>query len=254
MSKNILVGKNYNVLDHSQWYNNKSNDKDLEHNYNIMEDIMVASAKKYLQDLDDIIIHRGMCDNIRTVFKEHFFEIYELWKTGANILYVDLDVMFLKPVNIFNQFDYFAMFNRTDPPSVNDTFYNLRFDPYFNCGIRYYPHNLAQSVWDTGIAYFKHNYNKDRWDSEQLIYNAMMWSQTKTENNAEIMRTLEEYLHPELAYQLIASVEHSNKFNEINFEHAKIMHLHGSRNNKNRSQIMKELWRKHESNTQIQTF
>ena len=72
--KNILVAKNYNVLDHSQWYDDKSNDKDLEHNYNIMEDIMVASAKKYLQDLDDIVIHRGMCDNIRTVFKDHFLK------------------------------------------------------------------------------------------------------------------------------------------------------------------------------------
>ena len=102
---NILVYKNYTVNDHSKWYNDRTDEGDIQNSYTQMEELSVASAEAYVQDLDEIKVFRGTADNIRDVFKVNFYEIYDLWKEGHNILYADLDVLFMKKVQYFDQFD-----------------------------------------------------------------------------------------------------------------------------------------------------
>ena len=170
--KNILVLKNYTITDHTQWYDDRTNEENLVDNYAEMEKICVASAQENIQDLDEICVFRGEASNIRDVFKINFFEIYDLWKQGHNILYADLDVVFMNPCEMFDKTYLFSMYNLTDPPTTSDSHYDVEFPFYFNCGMRYYPHKMLQEVWDIGIEMFD-NYYTDRWDAEQIIYNSM---------------------------------------------------------------------------------
>jgi len=229
---NILVLKNYTLSDHTKWYDDRSNEIDLEKSYTAMEELCVASAKQYIKDLDEVKVFRGNADNIRDVFKINFYEIYELWKEGHNILYADLDVLFVKDVNYFEQFAKFSMFNLSDPVFTSDDHYNVQFNHFFNCGIRYYPKDMDQSVWDLGIEMVE-NWNPDRWDSEQIIYNAMMFSQ-------DIKLT--DVLKPWLAYQMLAgNAQLDYEHNKINLTDARSIHFHGSRDSYDRLQAMQQL-------------
>jgi hypothetical protein len=231
---NILVLKNYTVTDHTKWYNDRSAEPGLSENYDAMEDLCVRSARQNLLELDEVMVHRGTAENIRDVFRTHFEEIYTVWKQGNNVLYSDLDVVFTQPVYYFDEFNYFSMFNLTDPASTRDDHYGLSFDYYFNCGIRYYPKEMSQDTWDLGFAMLE-NWNNDRWDSEQIIYNAMMWSQN--------IEPREFYL-PQYAYQLLYPLDQNNqndRFNQISLDDAYAVHVHSSRGSANRLQVMKNL-------------
>lgn len=233
---NILVCKNYTITDHTKWYNDRTNETGLVENYTAMEELCVASAKKYVKDLDEVKVFRGEADNIRDVFKINFYEIYDLWQQGNNILYVDLDVIFINNAEYFNQFDKFAMFNFTDPSSTTDSHYDITLPQFFNCGIRYYPSSMDQSIWDKGIAMVE-NWNPDRWDCEQVIYNAMMWDQALELGNV---------YNPPLAFQMLASDMEdamNTNFNHIHISEAKAIHLHGSRDSFSRLQVMEKLSR-----------
>lgn len=233
--KNYLVTKNYKITDHTKWYDDRTKETNLVVNYQGMESLLTETAKANLVGLDEVIVHRGEAENIRDVFKIHFKEIYDLWSTKeCNILYCDLDVVFLKKALIFNQYDFFAMFNFTDPPRTVDEHYGLEFERFFNCGIRYYPHTMKQETWDVGFKMLE-NWNPDRWDSEQVIYNQMLWSQ-----NVEPQQVY----RPDLAFQMLNSnpLHQSNtNFNRISIRDAVGVHVHGSRGSGDRLQIMKDL-------------
>lgn len=238
MTKNILVCKNYRVRDHSKWHRDRSRESTLTDSYNHMQRLMLQSAHKNLQDLDQVIVHGGECETIRDVFREHFWEIHELWTTGANILYCDLDVLFVRPAKYFGEFDHFAMFNYTHPARCRDPHYGIIINHYFNCGIRYYPHNMDPGLWQLGEQ-MVNNWNPDRWDCEQIIYNAMLWHQDIN---------LGHTLRPELNYQMIrdprtalgahAAAEHNGG---MLYTQACTVHFHGSRNAQNKAHIMQHV-------------
>lgn len=229
-TKNILVAKNYEVVDHSMWYKNRSSERHLSENYAEMQSLMTDSARQFVANLDDVVIHTGTADNIRSVFRIHFHEIYQLWQTGVNILYVDLDVLFVKPFEVFGTLDYFAMFNYTTPRKTVDRHYDVKLDHYFNCGIRYYPATMSQQCWDTGIAMVE-QWNWGRWDTEQVIYNHMMWSQGVT---------FDQVFKPWLAYQFVNHYEsYNNNFNSIPLAQACAIHFHGTRGSGNRLEKMR---------------
>ena len=243
---NILVSKFYTVSDHSKWYNDRSSEENLEQNYEAMKDILIESAKRHLIDLDDVIIHTDIVKDIRHGFVKHFEEIYELWKQGHNILYCDLDVVFTKPIRVFGEFSDFMMFNHTDPRSTTHDKWNLRFGDFFNCGVRYYPQSMEQSVWDIGIARMK-NFDYERWDSEQVVYNEMMWSQTRTvgedDTKTKTINSVEHYHNPHFAYQLLnyPPTPQLDEWNGCALKDAAIVHVHGSRGSADRLAIMHEL-------------
>lgn len=218
----------YTVKDHTKWYNDRTKEEGLVEYYNDMKQIAHDSARQHLYGLGGIVHTTGEVNDIRDAFREHFFEIYELWLThDTNILYIDLDVVIQQPTEIFGLFDKFTMFNYTDPRS------NYNHDHYFNCGVRYYPKDMDHSVWDIGLKQFE-NMDKSTWDEEQRIYNDMMWSQSDNINY---------FLHPEFAYQRLSENTFSNNvWNGFDIEDAKIVHVHGSRGAKRRSHIMKQLF------------
>lgn len=236
--KNILVLKNYTITDHTKWYNDRSHENNLVENYAEMEKICVATAEKNIVGLDDVVVFRGQADNIRDVFKQNFYEIHELWSEGNNILYADLDVVFMKPWTWFEPTYLFSMYNLTDPPKTHCDHYNISFDHFFNCGIRYYPYKMMQSVWDIGFEMLD-NWNPERWDSEQIVYNAMMWSQSPH---------VGDFWRAPLAYQMLHSPYTpggqytNNQFNgTLDLKDVLAVHIHGSRGSHDRLALMKDL-------------
>jgi hypothetical protein len=230
---NLLVCKNYNIASHRQWYNDRSHEENLEASYDKMQQLMIKSAQTNLIGLDDIQIHRGTALDIREVFKAHYFEIKALWEQGHNILYCDLDVLFLKPVEIFGKFDKFSMFNYTQPRSTHDDWYNISIPNFFNCGIRYYPQSMNSRVWDIGDAMME-KWNHTRWDAEQVVYNAMQWSQSSN---------VLDFLDPSLAFQVLSPNDcyEISRFNGIGLQQAKIAHFHGSRGSTARLELMQQV-------------
>ena len=233
--RNILIAKNYQIQNHTAWHTDRSTETNLAHNYTQMAELMTASASRYLADLDEIIISTGEQPDIRTAFKHHYAVIQQLWESEpVNILYADLDVLFLKPTRIFGTTEHFCMFNLTDPPSTTDAHYGVNIPYYFNCGIRYYPASMSKAVWDLGAELID-NWNPDRWDAEQIVYNIQMWSQGIQP---------EQVYKPELAYQVLSADpadQYSERFNQIPFSQAQVVHVHGSRGSSNRLALMQSL-------------
>ena len=236
MSKNFLVLKNYKIADNTKWFDDRTNEANLAENYRKMEDICVKSAFGNVEGLNEIRVFRGEADNIRDVFKTNFYEIYELWQEGNNVLYSDLDVIFTQPTDYFVNDNIFRMYNLTDPVKTTDAHYDLSFETYFNCGIRYYPKNMSQDVWDLGIKMVE-NWNPERWDSEQIIYNAMLWSQDIKPDDV---------YNPRVAYQLLHDPQNiqghriNKQFNQIDLREACAVHVHGSRGSSDRLSLMED--------------
>jgi hypothetical protein len=149
------------------------------------------------------------------------------------VLYIDLDVMFIRPTRIFGEFDHFLMFNYTDPRMATCDHYGLKFDHYFNCGVRYYPQKMDQKIWKLGFDMIK-NWNPERWDSEQIIYNHMMWSQ--------VIRVQQAH-QPHLAYQFLnANQTFNDSWNGVSLvDQAQVVHVHGSRGSSGRAELMEKL-------------
>ena len=236
MAQNLLVGKFYHITDHTQWYTDRTNENNLVGNYEGMAEILESTARKHLVDLDDVLIHRDSADHIRTVFQDHFHKLYDLWKQGGvNILYCDLDVVFLNQARVFGEFDQFSMFNFGDPPSTRDDHYGLEFPYYFNCGVRYYPATMDDAVWQHGFQLLE-NWNPDRWDCEQIIYNAMLWTQPVSIIDIYRPRLNWQMLHPSPLSQF------NTGFNGgVRISDASIVHVHGSRGSGDRLSIMSNL-------------
>jgi len=164
--KNYLVLKNYNITD--QFFVFNQMDK-VRERYVQMQNIMMESAQLFLKDLDAIIIDRDTVPHDQYMFKHHMQLIDDRYHSEpCNILYCDLDVLFVRPVEIFGKFDQFSMLSH-------------------QCGIRYYPHGgVPEEVWEiqrSGMQNWDetlgpengfHNDDLYKWDREQDIYASMM--------------------------------------------------------------------------------
>ena len=170
------------------------------------------------------------------IFQNTFKRVAELWKEGdTNILFFGLDTITVKPVDIFGKYEDFMMFNYTDPKS------NGIYKNNFNCDVRYYPASMDEALIDYSL---EEQSKLQKWEDEQNIYNYMLWQQPN--------RTLENTVDPTLAYQghmlfthtTHRQLEESNKWNNCQFDDAKIIHLHGSRSAKEKLQLI-QIWKKH---------
>lgn len=160
--KNYLVLKNYNITDLFFLY---SDMELVKSRYQRMQDILIESAKLYLQDCDEIIVDTLTVQNDQQMFKHHMQVIKHRYHSEpCNILYCDLDTVFIKPFEVFNKYDSFSMCNG-------------------NCGVRYYPHGGVPDIlwaiqdkmsqyWDTDNTDYRIHVSK--WDYEQFVYNKML--------------------------------------------------------------------------------
>lgn len=232
--KNIVVTKFYTLADNTKWYSDRSAEPQMATNYQQMIDILETSAKKFCVNMDEFRCHTGEVSDIREAFVVDFFKIKELWESEpCNILYLDADCMFLQPTDIFGKFSDFRMFNYTDPRSLKNDVYD--FPHFFNCGIRYYPHDMSADVWDTGVKGFE-NMDRTHWDEEQRIYNQMLWQQPDV--------NIQTALQPHLAYQMLSGEilnQSDIDFNGITIHSSHIVHCHGSRHSGGRLETMREL-------------
>ena len=234
------------------WFEDRSGEGDLYDWYMKMHEISLRSFEKNLEGDWEFLFFNKEVENIQEVFKDHFFEIYDIWKQGdTNILYCGPDNIMLKPTKFFGEYDDFRMFNYTDPKSSNETnHYNIQHEHFFNADVRYYPSTMSQDIWDMGLE-MAENWDFNSWNTEQFILNKMLWDQPN--------RTLENTLLPHIAYQghhlylpntkegadAQGSWEHrkfvSNKWNGCNLSDAHIVHTHGSRHAPSKYALMKEL-------------
>jgi hypothetical protein len=124
--------------------------------YEEMKSMCIVSAKKFLLGLDEIVVHDTEVDDIQAAFKQHFYDLYDMWKSGSvNILYADLDVLFIRKFNWFDVSDHFVMY-----------------DPC-NSGVRYHGHNMDEKLWELAFEMCK-TWNFNRWSYEQDIYETMV--------------------------------------------------------------------------------
>ena len=224
------------------WFEDRSSEGDLYDWYMKMHDISLRSFEKHLQGDWEFIFFNKEVENIQEVFKDHFFEIYDIWKQGdTNILYCGPDNIMMKPTDFFGKYDDFMMFNYTDPKSsVEPNHYNIQHQHFFNADVRYYPSTMSQDIWDMGLE-MAENWDFNSWNTEQFILNKMLWDQTD--------RNLDNTLDPTIAYQghalFIEEWEQrkafSNDWNNCDIKDAQIIHLHGSRNAPRKFALMEQL-------------
>jgi len=239
--KNYLIRSLYKIKS-PMWFSDRSQEGDLYDWYMKMHDISLRSFEKHLEGDWEFKFFNKEVENIQEVFKDHFFEIYDIWKQGdTNILYCGPDNIVMKPTEVFGKYDDFMMFNYTDPKTSNEpNHYNVQHQHFFNADVRYYPSTMSQDIWDMGLE-MAENWDFDSWNTEQFILNKMLWDQPN--------RTLENTLNPLMAYQghelyLDGWEErkvYSNKWNGCEIKDAHIIHLHGSRNAPNKFALIEQL-------------
>ena len=239
--KNYLIRSLYKIKS-PIWFDDRSNEGDLYDWYMKMHDISLRSFEKNLQGDWEFVFFNKEVENIQEVFKDHFFEIYDIWKQGdCNILYCGPDNVMMKPTEFFGKYDDFRMFNYTDPKqSTEPNHYNIQHEHFFNADVRYYPSTMSQDIWDMGLE-MAENWDFNSWNTEQFILNKMLWDQEG--------RTIENTLDPTVAYQghqlFLDNWEqrkaYSNEWNTCDLKQAHIIHLHGSRNAPRKFALMEKL-------------
>lgn len=224
------------------WFADRSQEGDLYDWYMKMHDISLRSFEKHLEGDWEFKFFNKEVENIQEVFKDHFFEIYDIWKQGdTNILYCGPDNIMMKPTKFFGEYDDFRMFNYTDPKTSNEqNHYNVQHEHFFNADVRYYPSTMSQDIWDMGLE-MAENWDFNSWNTEQFILNKMLWDQEG--------RTIENTLNPKMAYQghqLVLDnwdqrLKSSNQWNNCKLVDAHIIHTHGSRHAPSKFALMEEL-------------
>ena len=139
--------------------------------YTGMYEISRASAKQYLAGVWEPVVFDQPAPTRVAMFQANWQRIWDLWHSEpCNILYLDSDTVFVRATEIFGRFGEFRLFNWTHPKR------KAPYDNYFNAGVRYYPHSMSKQTWQLGQDQAD-SWNTDIWDQEQLIFNAMFWSQ-----------------------------------------------------------------------------
>jgi len=231
-----MTVKNYVVCAHrriksTQWvWKDTKDEGDIYEIYRQMCLASLASARHFLGGDWEYILWDQDINHINDAMPLNNQLTYDLWhKEPCNILWVGPDVQFVKPVNIFGEFDNFRLFNWTDPKQwYEPNQYNARFDNLFNNDLNYHPHTMDPSLWE--IERKMHNeWNKtegmDSYNNQQIIHNTMFWSQNLEWKDAH---------RPELFYQAQwlpswASLEVQDEWNQCKYQDASVIHWHSSR-------------------------
>jgi hypothetical protein len=201
--------------------------------YDTMFRVSRSSAKKFLAGDWEEIVFTDPAETRVHMFQQNWQRILDLWhREPCNILYLDSDAMFVKPTEIFGRFNEYRLFNWTDPKS------NTQFPNYYNAGVRYYPNTMSSSVWKIGKD-IANNWNLDIWDQEQLIFNAMFWSQGVLDPHHPELNW--QGMHLRLSQTYSDAISYLNNWNTIPITDAHIIHVHGSRNAIDTAKCMKDI-------------
>lgn len=198
--------------------------------YQRMAEISVLSARHNVRGQWQAVINREPASTRTQLFVQNYWFIHELWLSEpCNILFLDADTVVTQPVELFDRWPQFRLFNWTTPPR------SAEFLNYFNSAVRYYPHSMARETWQLGHSLVQ-AWRDDIWDWEQQIYNHMFWSQKLSWRDAH---------HPELNWQAatggVSDIAQHTAFNSLPPQHARIIHYHGTRSHQRGQQLAQDL-------------
>lgn len=213
-------------------YTKKEALKKYEDTHAEMHKLHLVSAEKYLRNTDETItLHsdREVSGN-NEMFEDIFEKTYNLWKLGNNVLFTDIDTLFVKPVDVFGRFKEFKLFWQT---CVKHKIPLLRYPKvevkYLNCGVRYFPREMREDIWDLGFKLWEAP--QGEWDWEQRLYNEMLYAQFLN-SSVYMLETLNEY-----NWQVA-----NDAVNSIPMEEACILHFYASRGPHSALSRMKKIW------------
>lgn len=206
--KNILVTKFYTLTERFYLYDDL---KRVNQRYSRARDLLLASAEKWLLDVDEIICDTHEVKHDQEMFLHHAQVLRNRYQSEpCNILYCDLDIVFVKPTRMFGEYNQFSMCSG-------------------NCGVRYYPHGgMTKQQWNIQQQWINRwkTVFKDEpehianWDYEQNMYNEMHRDAmrenlfiNKFENNVHNM-----YNEPKLGYTLVHCCGTTQKFDSLKLQ------------------------------------
>jgi len=234
--RNILVKSLFNIQDTDWHIKNRDKEINLYEKYVEMHQLSLGTYTRHLKGKWEFKFISGTVSNVNEAFQKTFHGIYDLWKQGdTTILYTDPDTLAIRDINPWEISDKFMMFNYTDPRSFDKpNQYNRKFDHFFNAGVRLFPAQMSQKIWDNALD-MASNWDTSTYDTEQIILNSMLWDQGLT---------LDQVLRPEWAYQAQwlpdqASQCQQDIWNGLDIRHANIIHTHSSRNIDVKLQLMR---------------
>ena len=231
--KNYLVKSLFQVQDSNWKVLDRSHETNLFDSYIAMHEISTATYRHFLQGEWELTFITGEVEQINQAFEKTFWAIHDLWHSEpCNILYTDPDTIAVKPVNLFDQYTQFRMFNHTDPKQFNQPNpYNRTYPNFFNAGVRYFPASMDEKIWQLGTL-MAQTWDYETYDTEQVILNAMLWDQGIAVNEA---------LDPTVAWQLFhPDLNFGAQWNGCSIYEAKILHLHSSRGADGRLSFMRD--------------
>ena len=215
--------------------------------YRAMAEIVEHSVRTHLEGDFEVIRFEDEVDSYQEIFHRNWHNVYNTWSEGRNILFLDTDTLMIRPTKVFGEFDRFQMFNYTDPKTLcgadANNQYGIQHPHYFNAGVRYYPGDMSDAVWQTG-ATLAENWDYSVWGTEQIIFNKMQFDQDSDVNT---------WLNPGMNYQCMnirydavfdeRAQEYLAQWNGVSFDKAHILHLHGTRSAVNTVMLQWQLWK-----------
>lgn len=235
--KNYLVKSLFQVESTNWHVMDRSHEVNMHKNYQAMHQLSLESCVENLARPWELVFIEGTVDDISQAFEHTFNEIYDLWHMEpCNILYTDPDTVVINRFDPWSEFEYYQMFNYTDPKSFTaPNVYGKSYLHFFNAGVRYFPATMSEETWQIGLDMIQ-DWDYNDYNTEQIVLNEMMWSQGIT---------LEDVLRPDIAYQAQwlprVCLEVQDTWNGCSLLNSKIIHVHGSRDSAVKLNLMKEL-------------
>lgn len=196
--------------------------------------LSIYSCEKFLIDANSVNLKIEIdADNFQEYFKKKYDYLRDFCLTNSSTgtLVLGGDVIF-RSYSSFENFSQMNMFNfasikNNHVSRVGDRLNvkggGSKFEYYMNADVMYFAPNTNASIWEVGDSW-RNNWVEGIWEYEQDMYNAMF----RFQNGSTKPEVYSQY-----AYQLpvneLSELSKLFKWNNIEINDAKLIHLHSSR-------------------------
>tara|TARA_Y100000004_G_C8955842_1_gene430761 strand:- start:2250 stop:3107 length:858 start_codon:yes stop_codon:yes gene_type:complete len=163
--KNLLVYPLYKIKDRESEY--------LNHKINLQKNIEIVEK---FACVDEIKVIGSEVNHWSLMIGDMMEQIYNFNKSGYNVLFSEIDTVFVKQFAEIFSLEKMTMFARCNNKSHKDD--SLPKGYYLNSGLIYYPSNLDDNTWNLCRDKFKNNKTIDAAaTSYEIFVNKMFYSQ-----------------------------------------------------------------------------